>query len=158
MNCWAMQMRRRCPCAVFVAVTTLFSHSLPLYPSPLSTAILISSWHWQTECCGFTLESQEEKDGGRSKNEEVGDDNWSHATVLEFFKVVADFLKWEERRGVVYLENTVRRTGSATWQLLARGELTWWEDRQHTHELSTHSKEENFTWKGSSTHWGRGGG
>lgn len=42
------------------------------------------------------------------ENKEVGDDNWSHAAVLEFFKVVADFFKWEERKGVVYLENTVR--------------------------------------------------
>lgn len=46
--------------------------------------------------CGFNL--GEETDGGGTGNEE-SDNNWSHIAVLEYFRVVADFLKWEERDG-----------------------------------------------------------
>ncbi|KAG7515323.1 hypothetical protein JOB18_005358 [Solea senegalensis] len=46
--------------------------------------------------CGFTIEDQE-KMKGESNNEEVGGGFWSHTAVLEYFRVVADFLKGEER-------------------------------------------------------------
>ncbi|XP_040906949.1 protein ABHD15 isoform X2 [Toxotes jaculatrix] len=47
--------------------------------------------------CGFTLEGNKEMEGGRTEDEEEG--SWSHMVVLEYFRVVADFLKGEERDG-----------------------------------------------------------
>lgn len=95
---------------------------------------------------------QEEKDGGRSENEEVGDDNWSHAAVLEFFKVVADFFKWEEERSGLLGEYGQRSRISNMAASRKRSATVMRRQRQHTHELSTYSKEENYTWKGSYTH------
>lgn len=43
--------------------------------------------------CGFALER------GRTGDEELEEGNWSHIAVLEYFRVVADFLKGEERDG-----------------------------------------------------------
>lgn len=43
--------------------------------------------------CGFALER------GRTGDEELEEGNWSHIAILEYFRVVADFLKGEERDG-----------------------------------------------------------
>ncbi|KAM3869254.1 protein ABHD15 [Diretmus argenteus] len=52
--------------------------------------------------CGFTLEGRNEEKGGTEKGGigtgKVG--NWSHMAALDFFKVVANFLKGDERDGV----------------------------------------------------------
>ncbi|CAJ1063797.1 protein ABHD15 [Xyrichtys novacula] len=53
--------------------------------------------------CGFTLEGQEEGvKGGKTGNVEMEEDNWSHVVVLEYFRVVAEFLKREERESAIF--------------------------------------------------------
>lgn len=49
--------------------------------------------------CGFTLEGREDTDGCGTGTEEVDTGNWSHMVVLEYFKVVTDFLSCEGREG-----------------------------------------------------------
>lgn len=109
--------------------------------------------------CGFTLEGQEKLDGGRTGNEEVEDSNWSHIAVLEYFRVVADFLKWEARNEVSWggllgelgqagqrsrMSNVVppRRKRAA---IMRRLQL------QTAEQSSVDAEEGNFTWKRSYT-------
>ncbi|XP_041656797.1 protein ABHD15 [Cheilinus undulatus] len=101
--------------------------------------------------CGFTLEGQEEE-------EVVEGDNWSHLAVLEYFRVVADFLKREERENAPW---------GATGDYNLAGQLSWTSSmvplrkRRNTvmrrprllaaEQSSVEEEEGNFTWKRSYT-------
>ncbi|KAM4726268.1 protein ABHD15 [Anableps anableps] len=47
--------------------------------------------------CGFTLEAGQQTDEGRTRNEDEDEGIWSHVAVLEYLRVVSDFLKEAER-------------------------------------------------------------
>lgn len=86
---------------VAVPVLCICSSDDPLLPpaSTLPLPLFMSSPYFHlvlTERgghCGFTLER-------RDQTEEVGEGIWSHTVVLDYFKVVADFLKGDQRDGV----------------------------------------------------------
>ncbi|XP_078121477.1 protein ABHD15 [Sander vitreus] len=107
--------------------------------------------------CGFTLEGREEMEGGRTGNEEVEDSNWSHIAVLEYFRVVADFLKGEERDGVrldgPLGENSQAGQRSRTSNNLRRrrANMVRRQRLQAPEESSVEAEEGNFTWKRSYT-------
>nr|XP_020499718.1 protein ABHD15-like [Labrus bergylta] len=108
--------------------------------------------------CGFTLEGkEEEKEGGRTGNEEVEEDNWSHFVVLEYFRVVADFLKKEERENAVWgaaadfsLAGQLSRISSMA-PLRKRRNPVMRRPRPMAAQQSNAEEEENFTWKRSYT-------
>ncbi|KAM4545157.1 protein ABHD15 [Odontesthes bonariensis] len=93
---------------VAVPVLCICSKDDPLLPpaSTLPLSLFLSNPYFHLLLtdrgghCGFTLEGREEVEGGRTWNEEEGERVWSHITVLEYFRVVADFLKEGERDGV----------------------------------------------------------
>lgn len=109
--------------------------------------------------CGFTLEGQEEMEGGRTGNEEVEDGNWSHIAVLEYFRVVADFLKWEARdeasRGDLFGEYSQagQRSRISNMAPPRRRRATMMRRLrlQTPEESSVDAEEGNFTWKRSYT-------
>lgn len=109
--------------------------------------------------CGFTLEGREETEGGRSGNEEVEEGNWSHIAVLEYFRVVADFLKGEERDGVSsdgplgeYSQAGQRsRTGNVAPPRRRRANMVRRQRLQVPEESSVEAEEGSFTWKRSYT-------
>ncbi|XP_047234537.1 protein ABHD15 isoform X2 [Girardinichthys multiradiatus] len=47
--------------------------------------------------CGFTLEAGKQMDEGRTRKEDEDEGIWSHNAVLEYLRVVSDFLKEAER-------------------------------------------------------------
>lgn len=107
--------------------------------------------------CGFTVEGRKEMEGGRTGNEEVEDSNWSHTAVLEYFRVVADFLKGEERDRMrsdgPLGENSQagQRSRTSNNPRRRRANIV---RRQRLHapeESSVEAKEGNFTWKRSYT-------
>lgn len=108
--------------------------------------------------CGFTLGGQEKMDGGGTGNEKL-DGNWSHITVLEYFRVVADFLKWEERDGAgrggllgEYNQAGQRSRISNMAPPRRRRATMMRRLRLQTPEQSSVDEEEgNFTWKRSYT-------
>ncbi|KAM6983418.1 protein ABHD15 [Tautogolabrus adspersus] len=108
--------------------------------------------------CGFTLEGQEEeKEGGRTGNEEVEEYNWSHFVVLEYFRVVADFLKKEERENAMWgatadfsLAGQLSRISSMA-PLRKRRNTVMRKSRLQAAQQSYLEEEENFTWKRSYT-------
>uniref|UniRef100_A0A3P9MCV0 Serine aminopeptidase S33 domain-containing protein n=1 Tax=Oryzias latipes TaxID=8090 RepID=A0A3P9MCV0_ORYLA len=93
--------------------------------------------------CGFTLERRDEK-------------RWSHILVLEYFRVVADFLKYEEsdetrwRRSLEGSQSVQRRTETMAVPHRRRINVM----RRPKAQSSQHSgvdDPENFTWKRSYT-------
>ncbi|XP_040005766.1 protein ABHD15 [Xiphias gladius] len=90
---------------VAVPVLCICSRDDPLLPpaSTLPTPLFQSNPYFLLVLtdkgghCGFSLEGREEMEGGRTDNEEVEGGSWSHIAVLEYFRVVADFLKGRER-------------------------------------------------------------
>lgn len=113
--------------------------------------------------CGFTLEGREETEGGveggRTGNEEVEEGNWSHVAVLEYFRVVADFLKGEERDGESwggplgkYSQAGQRSRSSNVAPTRRRRAIMMRRPRLQAPEHSSEDAEqENFTWKRSYT-------
>ncbi|KAM9348825.1 protein ABHD15 [Symphorus nematophorus] len=103
--------------------------------------------------CGFTLEE------GRTHDEEVEEGNWSHIVVLEFFRVVADFLKEEERDGWGrggplgdYSQAGQRSRSSNMAPPRRRRSTMMRRQRLQTPEQSSmDAGEGNFTWKRSYT-------
>ncbi|XP_047462761.1 protein ABHD15 [Mugil cephalus] len=98
--------------------------------------------------CGFTLEAGEEEEEGE------GEGIWSHIVVLEYFRVVADFLKGEERCGPPE-ENSLaglrNRTHNAASHRRRRPTVIR-RQRPPAHEQSCVDAEEGtFNWKRSYT-------
>ncbi|TMS14630.1 protein ABHD15 isoform X1 [Larimichthys crocea] len=109
--------------------------------------------------CGFTLEHRQGREGGRTEKEEVGDDNWSHIAVLEYFRVVADFLKGEESDGTS-LGGTLREHSQAVQRsrssIMApprrrRATMMRRQRLEASEQSSEDTEEGNFTWKRSYT-------
>ncbi|KAM4620604.1 protein ABHD15 [Polymixia lowei] len=104
--------------------------------------------------CGFTLEAGTDTEGIGNEDEQ----NWSHMAVLEYFRVVADFLKGEEGNRAAR-DDGVRgsaqgpprsRTGTAVPQ--HRRRATVMRSRPQTHgQASAGGEEGHFTWKRSYT-------
>ncbi|XP_042355381.1 protein ABHD15 [Plectropomus leopardus] len=108
--------------------------------------------------CGFTLEEQEEMEGGSTGNEEAEEGNWSHIAVLEYFRVVADFLKGDERDRVTsdaLLENSQagqrNRTSNVAPPRRRRANVMRRHRLQASGESSADAEEGGFTWKRSYT-------
>ncbi|XP_034034953.1 protein ABHD15 [Thalassophryne amazonica] len=102
--------------------------------------------------CGFTMEDQKEREGMEHEPS-----NWSHVTVLEYFKVVADFLKAEDaaRWGSSMGEysQVMQRTRSSPTDALRRRRATVMKRPrlQRLKQICTESENEHFTWKRSYT-------
>ncbi|KAF7206369.1 protein ABHD15 [Nothobranchius furzeri] len=109
--------------------------------------------------CGFSQEGSEQMHDGRTINEDDGG-IWSHAVVLEYFKVVADFLKEGERDGVSWRSpveitgqtgprNRMNATASSRRR---RGTMTR-KPKVQVPEQNRVDEEErrNFTWRRSYT-------
>ncbi|GLD46501.1 protein ABHD15-like protein [Lates japonicus] len=111
--------------------------------------------------CGFTLEGREETEGGSTENKEVEEGSWSHMAVLEYFRVVADFLKGEERDGGSWggplgeysqAGQRNRTSNSNTAAPRRRRAIMMRRPRPQAPEQSSVDEEEgNFTWKRSYT-------
>ncbi|XP_076606167.1 protein ABHD15 [Chaetodon auriga] len=103
--------------------------------------------------CGFTLE------GGSTSNEEVEDGNWSHVAVLEYFRVVADFLKGEEREktswggppGEYCQAGQRSRTGNVAPPRRRKATMMRRLRLQVPEQSGVDGEEGNFTWKRSYT-------
>uniref|UniRef100_A0A3Q3IEK5 Serine aminopeptidase S33 domain-containing protein n=1 Tax=Monopterus albus TaxID=43700 RepID=A0A3Q3IEK5_MONAL len=109
--------------------------------------------------CGFTLEGREETEGGKTANDGAEEGNWSHIVVLEYFRIVADFLKREERDGAScgdplgeYSQAGQRNRTNKAPPRRRRPNLMR-RPRLQTPEQSSvdAEEEENFTWKRSYT-------
>lgn len=119
---------------VAVPVLCICSHDDPLLPpaSTLPLPLFQSNPYFLLALtdrgghCGFTLEGRKEAEGSRAGAAEVENENWSHIAVLEYFRVVADFLRWEARGeaswGTLPGENS-QRSGPAKRLPFAGGEL-----------------------------------
>lgn len=110
--------------------------------------------------CGFTLEGRDPMEEGRTPNEETGDGIWSHMAVLEYFRVVADFLKGEKREGASWggalkessFSGQRNRTINNMAPFRRRRATMMRKSRAHAGEQScVDRKEESFTWKRSYT-------
>lgn len=101
--------------------------------------------------CGFTLQRQEWLDGAQTGTDEVQNDNWSHAAVLEYFSRVADFLRAEERDRQARDETSQKsRTNVAAPR--RRRAITVRRARPQAAELSgADSEDGKFAWKRSYT-------
>uniref|UniRef100_A0A3Q1C7Y7 Abhydrolase domain containing 15 n=1 Tax=Amphiprion ocellaris TaxID=80972 RepID=A0A3Q1C7Y7_AMPOC len=132
---------------VAVPVLCICSSDDPLLPpaSTLPLQLFLSNPYFHLVLtvrgghCGFTLE--EEREG-----------NWSHMVVLEYFRVVADFLRGEQRDGVLE-ENSP--TGQRSWirnvvpQRRRRVTMTRRTRTQNPEYVDP--EEGEFTWKRSYT-------
>ncbi|XP_045896643.1 protein ABHD15 [Micropterus dolomieu] len=109
--------------------------------------------------CGFTLEGREEMKGERTGNEEVEEGNWSHIAVLEYFRVVADFLKGEERdrvscagpQGEYSQAGQRSRSSNMAPTRRRRANMVRRPRLQAPEQISVYAEEDNFTWKRSYT-------
>ncbi|CAG5872912.1 unnamed protein product [Menidia menidia] len=113
--------------------------------------------------CGFTLDGRGETDQGtrwdEDEEEEEGGHIWSHITVLEYFRVLADFLKEGGRDGVSWRGPTELhgQSGQKTWtSTLAparrrRATLMRRMRAQETENSTDESEAAGFTWKRSYT-------
>nr|XP_046266090.1 protein ABHD15 [Scatophagus argus]XP_046266091.1 protein ABHD15 [Scatophagus argus]XP_046266092.1 protein ABHD15 [Scatophagus argus] len=106
--------------------------------------------------CGFSLEGKEDMGGGRTVKDEVEDGNWSHIAVLEYFRVVADFLKLEERDGVSWggeYSQVAQRSKISSMAPPRRRRATMMRRPrlQAPEESGVDAEENNFTWKRSYT-------
>lgn len=134
---------------VAVPVLCICSSDDPLLPpaSTLPLQLFLSNPYFHLVLtdrgghCGFTLE--EEREG-----------NWSHIVVLEYFRVVADFLKGEQRDGVLE-ENSP--TGQRSWirnvvpQRRKRVTMMRRTRTQNPEQMYADAEEGEFTWKRSYT-------
>lgn len=95
--------------------------------------------------CGFTLESATEIQGGKewTGNQVVQEANWSHITVLEYFKVVADFLEGEDGAG----PGGPRNRGSNMVPPRQRASIR----RPQRPQSQVKAEEGSFTWRRSYT-------
>lgn len=151
---------------VAVPVLCICSRDDPLLPpaSTLPLSLFLSNPYFLlvlTETgghCGFTMEGTEQADEG-TINEEDDEAVWSHIAVLEYFKVVADFLKDGERvgvscRGPFDNSNSGQRSRTNTMSLPRRRRANMMRrSRPQTCEQSCMDDREggNFTWKRSYT-------
>ncbi|XP_070774197.1 protein ABHD15 [Enoplosus armatus] len=109
--------------------------------------------------CGFTMEGREEMEGERTGNDDVEEGNWSHVAVLEYFRVVADFLKGEERDGASqggplgeYSQGGMRsRTSNMAPPRRRRANMMRRPRLQAPEQSSADAEEDDFTWKRSYT-------
>ncbi|XP_071362499.1 protein ABHD15 [Trachinotus anak] len=109
--------------------------------------------------CGFTLAGREEMEGGRTENEEVEEGSWSHILVLEYFRVVADFLKGQERDGASWggphgeqsQAGQRNRTSNMAPPRRRRATMMRRPRPQAPEWSSADAEEENFIWKRSYT-------
>ncbi|XP_070700391.1 protein ABHD15 [Pempheris klunzingeri] len=103
--------------------------------------------------CEFTLEGREDTEGGRSGTEEMKEGNWSHIAVLEYFRVVADFLKGEERDPQGEYSQTGQRSRTSNMALPCRRRVTMTRRlrSQAPEQSGVDAEEGNFTWKRSYT-------
>ncbi|KAM7398132.1 hypothetical protein PAMA_006153 [Pampus argenteus] len=99
--------------------------------------------------CGFNLEAREENERGRTGYEEVEEGNWSHMAVLEYFRVVADFLKGEERDGPAGGQRS--RTSNMAPPRKRRATMMRRPKPQVPEQSCVEAKEGDFTWKRSYT-------
>lgn len=149
---------------VAVPVLCIRSHDDPLLPPVASLPIslfqnnpyFLLALTERGGHCGFALEHQEGLDGAQTGTEEVENDNWSHAAVLEYFRVVADFLRSEERDGLSWndlLGETSQRSNITNMAASRRRRATIMRrSRPQTEELSgADSGDRKFTWKRSYT-------
>uniref|UniRef100_A0A3P9L188 Serine aminopeptidase S33 domain-containing protein n=1 Tax=Oryzias latipes TaxID=8090 RepID=A0A3P9L188_ORYLA len=112
------------PSSASAAGTTPSSHQPPPFPF-LSNPYFLLVLTDRGGHCGFTLERREDEK------------RWSHILVLEYFRVVADFLKYEE-------------SDETRWRRSLEGS----QSVQRRTETMAHSgvdDPENFTWKRSYT-------
>ncbi|XP_026184671.1 protein ABHD15 [Mastacembelus armatus] len=109
--------------------------------------------------CGFTLEGCGETEGVSSENEERKKGTWSHAVVLEYFRVVTDFLKREEG-GAASCDDPLgvpsqawqrNRTSTTVPSRRRRPIMTRKSRPQEAEQSSVTAEEGNFTWKRSYT-------
>lgn len=104
--------------------------------------------------CGFTLDGEvEEMRDEKTSSNEVEGDNWSHLAVLEYFKVVADFLKREERENTIWgasADCLVGQLNRTTSMAALRRRKNMRRPRPLAEQCSV-EVEENFTWKRSYT-------
>lgn len=106
--------------------------------------------------CGFTLEGTEKGDIRNEEGEDEG--NWSHIAVLEYFRVVADFLKgeregvrWDSARGE-YSQGVQRsRTGTMSHPRRRRATMTRRPRTQTQDQVYVEAEDEQFTWRRSYT-------
>ncbi|KAK5850861.1 hypothetical protein PBY51_001700 [Eleginops maclovinus] len=102
--------------------------------------------------CGFTLEGPKETEEGRTGNESEEEGcNWSHIAVLEYFRVVADFLKGEEKDGEYIQAGQRSRTSNMAPSRRRRANMMRRQRLQPTEERSGDEEDGNFTWKRSYT-------
>lgn len=139
---------------VAVPVLCIRSHDDPLLPPAASLPVslfqnnpyLLLALTERGGHCGFTLE-QPEGSGG-----EVGNDNWSHAAVLEYFTLVADFLRSEERDGMSRSDRWGETSQRSTAAPRRRRATTTRRSRAQTEDVSgADSEDGKFTWKRSNT-------
>nr|XP_019952631.1 PREDICTED: protein ABHD15-like [Paralichthys olivaceus] len=151
---------------VAVPVLCICSRDDPLLPpaSTIPIALFQSNPHFflvltdKGGHCGFTQE-QEEMEGGKDENKEVEEGSWSHIAVLEYFRVVADFLRGERMDGTSWggplgedIQAGQRNRGSNTALLRRRRATVMRRSRPRAPEQSSVDAErENFTWKRSYT-------
>ena len=154
---------------VAVPVLCICSRDDPLLPpaSTLPIALFQSNPHFflvltdKGGHCGFTRDPQE-MEGGKGENKEVEEGSWSHIAVLEYFRVVADFLRGERRDGTSWggplgenIQAGQRNRGSNMAPLRRRRATVMRRPRPQAPEQSSVDEEvENFTWKRSYTRWG----
>ncbi|XP_034461476.1 protein ABHD15 [Hippoglossus hippoglossus] len=151
---------------VAVPVLCICSRDDPLLPpaSTLPIALFQSNPHFflvltdKGGHCGFTRDRQE-MEGGKGENKEVEEGSWSHIAVLEYFRVVADFLRGERRDGTSWggplggnIQAGQRNRGSTMAPLRRRRAAVMRRPRPQAPEQSSVDAEgENFTWKRSYT-------
>ncbi|XP_031713019.1 protein ABHD15 [Anarrhichthys ocellatus] len=168
-NYWERNEPLRDADEVAVPVLCIRSRDDPLLPpaSTLPIPLFLSNPYFLLVLtdrgghCGFTLEGREEMEGGRDGNEVEEKGNWSHIAVLEYFRVVADFLKREERDGVSsdgprgeYSQAGLRsRTSDVAPPRRRRANMIRKQRLETPEECSADAEEEeeNFTWTRSYT-------
>ncbi|XP_059207496.1 protein ABHD15 [Centropristis striata] len=108
--------------------------------------------------CGFTLEGREETDGGMTENYAEEEANWSHIVVLEYFRVVADFLKGEKNGlnsdgplGEYSPTGLRNRTSNMPPPCRRRANMMKRQTLAVPEESSVDAEEGKFTWKRSYT-------
>lgn len=102
------------------------------------------------------MEGRKEVEGSRAGAAKVENENWSHIAVLEYFRVVADFLRWEGRGeaswGTLPGENS-QRSWTSKMAPLRRRRVTLMRQTRLLPPEQSHvdADEESFTWKRSYT-------
>lgn len=155
---WARNEPLRDADEVAVPVLCICSSDDPLLPpaSTLPPSLFMSNPYFFLALtdrgghCGFALEEE------RTVNEEAGGGIWSHIAVLEFFRVVAEFLRGEERNRTSCsgLEGN-SQTGLRGWTMSPPHRRRATEMRRPRPQAPERSymdaQEGNFTWKRSYT-------